>query len=220
MPEDTNTLLQRQKLIRIAKQQVGAHYLLGAMGEIPGRGGLDLLDNNVEDPPNLQHFFTAENSYNKCSGRHGLVNQKNRPIGDPKNKLHVVNPERFCWFRVVTWKYENQIYGESCKAKVHFDCSGFVNWCLMRVSAPFGTNRLTIKEIRKSCDVVCNNGVKMDDLCVGDILIRGGDGHIGLAVGESTNKVVQAEYEATGVVVNSVGHWEFHGRLPKGYWPG
>jgi hypothetical protein len=218
MPEDPETMPKRQQLIQIAKKQAGSHYLKGAMGQIPGAGGLELLANNVDAPTNEQHFFTAKNSHNKCSGRHGKFNDKNRPIGDPRNPLHLAHPEGYCWYRVVTWKDENKIYGESCKDKVHFDCSGFVNWCLMKVSRTFGTKRLLISEIRSLCEAVCTTGVKHDDLCVGDILIRRNDHHHGFALGEATNQVVQAEWESTGVVIGSVGHWQFHGRLPKSYW--
>jgi hypothetical protein len=221
MPEDLQTLPKRRQLIKIATEQaqLGSHYLWGAMGEIPGEGSLKMVANTDNDVVSEQNYFTAQNEHKKCSGRHGIVNRKSRPVGDPNNPLHLANPDRYCWFRMVQFKYLNEIYGESCVGKRHFDCSGFANRCLMKVSKSFGNKRLKISEIRNLCETICASGVKNDDLCAADILVRDHDGHIGFAVGELTNKVVQAEYEYTGVVLNNtVGHWEFHGRLPKSYW--
>jgi hypothetical protein len=222
MPEDPETLVKRRDLIRIATQQEGAHFLLGTTGEIPGHGGLVMLPDNVDAPYDQQHFFTAKNRINKCSGRHESVEK--RPKGDPRNPLHLAHLDRYRWHRIVPWIYANDLWGESCKGKRHFDCSGFANWCLKQVSTTFVNvsrtlgHRLKIRHIRELCEPVFAHGVKYDDLCVGDILTRGDDGHIGFALGEGKNKVVMAEWEASGVVIHTVGTWQFHGRLPKSYW--
>ena len=219
MAEDKATLEKRKLVIDKARSQVGAHYLLGTRGQMPGQGDLAMLP-NVLNPPGEQVLFTAANEKNRCSGRHGHRAVKLLPIGDPGQKRHLVSPAKYKWHRVVTWKYVNKLYGECCKDKAHFDCIGLINWCLRDINRRVFYKNLSISEVRALCEAVNKGGVNHADLCAADILIRKDNGHIGLAVGGGSDLVVQAEYEATGVVVGPVGQWTFHGRLPRSFWEG
>jgi len=229
MPEDISTLGTRKLLIAIARSCIGAHYLKGGIGHVPDvNGDLVMLGNTTETVtiPTGQTewgvYYTAKNGYNRCSGKHGHKNIKKMTEGDINNSVHRADPDSFKWQRVVTWKNVNAIHGESCEGKLHFDCSGFVKWCLKQVIPDFlqetyNTKGYRIKDIRQMLETVGESGANEADLCAGDILIRKKNKHIGFATGEG-NRVIQAEYEATGVVDTSLGSWEFHGRIPQSWW--
>src|SRR5512143_3341717 len=213
MAEDKATLATRLRAVQRARAQVGAHYLLGSSGQKPGEGSLRMLP-NILHPPGKQQLFTAQNHKNKCSGKHlskkALARLEKNKMGDPAKREHLAHPERYFWPRVVKWQYENRVYGESCQNKRHFDCIGFIYWCLRDANPRIFHKQLSILEVRKMCETVNGQGVDFTDLCVADILIRRNNGHIGLVVGESSGQVVEAQREDTGVVVSPIGVWDFH----------
>jgi hypothetical protein len=221
MAEDKATLATRRRVVQRARTQVGAHYLLGSSGQKPGEGDLRMLP-NILQPPEKQQLFTAQNHKNKCSGKHlskkAMARLDKKKIGDPVKREHLAHPEKYFWPRVITWQYENRVYGESCLNKRHFDCIGFIYWSLRDVNPKIFYKHLSILEVRNLCGIVNSHGVDHANICVADILIRRNNGHIGLAVGEGTGLVVEAQREDTGVVVSSVGLWDFHGRLPGSFW--
>ena len=221
MAEDKATLTTRLRVVQRARAQVGAHYLLGSSGQKPGEGSLRILPNILHPPEKLQ-LFTAQNHKNKCSGKHlskkALARLDKKKLGDPAKREHLAHPEKYFWPRVVKWQYENQVYGESCVNRRHFDCIGLIYWCLRDVNPKIFHTQPSILQVRKLCVIVNSQGVDYADLCVGDILIRRNNGHIGLAVGESSGLVVEAQREDTGVVLSRVGLWDFHGRLPGSFW--
>lgn len=228
MKEDYLTYAQRKILISIARSQIGAHYLKGGLGRIPGSEGLELLPNKDEtvmlngNPLEWGNYFAAKNSLKTCSGKHGKDAIEKRPKGDGHKPAHLADPEKYKWQRVVKFKHTNPVWGESCVGKAHFDCIDFVRWCLRKINPCFmwkmelkGTK--SIAGLKGLIDPVGNGTLNKDDLCAGDILIRNKNGHIGFATGDG-QRVVQAEWEASGVVETSLGEWEFHGRIPRGYW--
>lgn len=226
--EDYSTYAQRKLLISIARSQVGAHYLKGGHGRIPGDPGLKLLPNEDKtvmlngQPLQWGNYFTAENSLKTCSGKHGNDDVTKRNKGDGHDPAHLADPEKYKWQRVVKFDNINPLWGESCVGKAHFDCIDFVSWCLRWVNPCFmwrmdelGTR--SIAGLRDLLDPVGDGTLDSNDLCAGDILIRRKNHHIGFAVGDG-KRVIQAEWEDSGVRETNLGNWEFHGRIPRGYW--
>ena len=229
--EDYSTLPMRKLLIAIARSCIGAHYLKGGNGEVPdiSSGGNPLtmvppqketIDLNGQ-PFDWGTYFTAANRYERCSGRYGHPDvEKRMANGDENNPGHLANPDSFKWKRVIKWNKYNPLWGESCGGKMHFDCSGFVKWCFKQVIPGFREaikNDPSIGGIKGKLIPIGVGGANKEDLCVADILIRKKEGHIGFAVGEG-QRVIQAEWQPTGVVETDLGQWEFHGRIPREYW--
>jgi hypothetical protein len=230
--EDYSTLPVRKLLIAIARSCIGAHYLRGGNGEVPlpsvgkSEAALHMLPHKDETvmlksgPVEWGTYFTAKNSHRVCSGKHEHPDVVKMPKGDPKNPAHLSNPDIYRWQRVVKFNNINPLRGESCEGKLHFDCVGFIRWCVRQVNPNFRQaykNDPSIAGIRKLLTDVNPKGVNKDDLCAGDILIRNENGHIGFAAGDG-QRVVQAEWEQSGVVETDLGKWEYHGRLSKEYW--
>ena len=226
--EDYLTYAQRKLLILVARSQIGAHYLRGGHGRIPGDEGLQLLPNKDETvilnkkPLEWGTYFTAKNSLRICSGKHGDDYVKSRENGDGHNPAHLANPEGYRWQRVVYFDNMNPLWGESCVGKRHFDCIDLIKWCLWKVNPCF-MQRMdekkykSIKSLKKLLEPVGNGTLDTNDLCAGDILIRKNNGHIAFAVGDG-QRVIHAEWEKSGVVETSLQTWDFHGRIPQGYW--
>ena len=113
----------------------------------------------------------------------------------------------------------NELYGESCVDKKHFDCVCFVRWC------PKGINSTvskfpSIKGYKKMCLPISESGAHPAYLHAGDLVFRNDFEHIGIAVGQASGLVIEAKVEASGVVVSGAANWEWHGRLPREFWLG
>jgi cell wall-associated NlpC family hydrolase len=101
------------------------------------------------------------------------------------------------------------VWGEDCRAKLHFDGPGLVNWCFEQVigtSLAFGIEAW-------ATDASGTSAVELDEAPrTGDIVVRAIDGrftHIGFLVGDG--HVVLAEQAGVGVVVRrfSPAGWTF-----------
>jgi hypothetical protein len=225
-------------LIAIARSYVGSHYLHGASGQIPNNGSELRMLPKLTEPLNLSvvpdikewsTVFTAQKGPDngrkkRCSGRHDHKDVNRLPKGDHNNPTHLGNPDGYRWQRLVQFDNPNPLYGESCLERPHFDCIGFIKYCLRQVIPSFyefikDEKATSIGGLKGKLDTVGDMGVRTDDLCVGDILIRLKDGHhIAFAIGGGSG-IVHAEWEPSGVVESKVGdRWTFHGRIPRKWW--
>lgn len=231
MAEDLTTLATRKLVIAKARSCIGAHYLKGTYGHIPDvSSSLTMLPNEIVDETQSGLFtakLTTKTKERFCSGKHGHRDTKKLSEGDINNSSHLASPDSYKWRRLIKYTQMNDIFGESCKNKMHFDCIGFVKWALKQI-IPNYIQKVNSKEenepliygikgLKKHLEIISNTDVKTDDICAADILIRKKNGHIGFAVGDG-QRVIQAEWEATGVVETDLGNWEFHGRIAKEYW--
>ncbi len=236
MPEDLSTLGTRKIFIAIARSFIGSHYLHGTSGQVPDAGGeLVMLPKLTEsfklaslpDITEWSTVFTARNGdkegkKKRCTGRSGHPDVKSMPKGDHNNPEHLAIPEAYRWQRLVQIDNPNPLYGESCIGKAHFDCSGFVRFCLRQVLPNFyaflrAEKSTTIAGMKRKLKAVNDSGVNISDLCAGDILIRKNNGHIGIATGGGS-RVVQAEWEPSGVLETNLGEWQYHGRIEQNWW--
>lgn len=237
MPEDISTLATRKLLIAIARSFIGSHYLHGTAGEVPDTGDKLMMMPNTVEPftmaalPGVTEWatiYTARNGMDegkkkRCTGRSGHKEVEKMTKGDHTNAAHLANPDGYRWQRLVKLNNQNPLYGESCIGKAHFDCIGFIKFCLSQVIPEFTTHLRSnkafwgISGMRSQLEPVNKSGVNASDLCAGDILIRNDNGHIGFATGDG-QRVVQAEWEPTGVVDTKLGPWEYHGRIKQEWW--
>jgi hypothetical protein len=225
--EDSSTIGPRKLVVGIGRACLGAHYLRGATGQIPPDGDLTMAAHKTEkvvlealpEPLEWGTYFTAKNHHRICSGRNGLEEIDRLPKGDINNPLHTANPDSYKWQRVVKWKNLNPLWGESCVGKRHFDCNSFVRFCIRAVIPQFlmDVKGLTISAIKSKLETIGATGLEQNDMCAADILIRKNCGHIAIAAGDGC-RIVQAEWEPTGVHETGPQKWEFHGRIPQKYW--
>ncbi|HYN44182.1 MAG TPA: hypothetical protein VE129_20575 [Thermoanaerobaculia bacterium] len=216
--EDLETMLIRSQVASKANSVVGSHYLRGTTGYRPKKQGntLQLLENKAPD-----HMFACENSYRRCSGRHGHPSVTGRPKGEPGNAAHLANPSAYRWVRRVTFSVENELYGESCVDRRHFDCLGLVRWCLKGINATPSVGKYpSIKGYKKMCSPISEYGAHLGMLHAGDLVFRNGFEHIGIVAGSSSAVVFEARVEADGVMASPATGWEWHGRLPREFWLG
>lgn len=217
-PEDQETMLVRSQVVSRASSAVGSHYLRGTTGYKPKKNGntLELLPNEAP-----AHMFTCENKYRRCSGRHGHPAVTSLPEGKPDNAAHLSNPSAYRWVRIVKFSNENQLLGESCVDKRHFDCLGFIRWCLRDVNTTPSVGKYpSIKGYKKMCSPISEKGAHLGMLHAGDLVFRNSFEHIGIAAGSATGVVFEAKVEASGVVASLATDWEWHGRLPREFWLG
>lgn len=217
--EDLSTTLVRAAVVAKAHSALGAHYLRATSGQVPAPTGSPLVLLPNESP---KHMFTCEKKGGRrCSGKHGHPDVKALAVGSAGNPAHLANPSGYKWDREVTYDYVNQFKGASCVGEMHFDCIGFIRWCLRGINT---TERVaadqSITGFKRLCVPVSRTAALLQDLCMGDLLFRRNFNHIGLAVGASSGRVIEAQREDVGVVAGPVGEWEWHGRLPREFWLG
>jgi hypothetical protein len=239
MPEDISTLAIRKILMAIARSYIGSHYLHGTNGELPDNGGKLIMLPKLTEPvtvtgrPDITEWstiFTAQNGKEdgkkkRCPGRYGHNDVESMPKGDHNNPAHVENPDGYRWQRLVRFNNLNPLYGESCIGKAHFDCIGFIRYCLRQVIPKFyafliDSKSNSIAGLKGKLEPVSETGVRTDDLCVGDILIKitKDAHHIAFATGGGP-RIIHAEWEPSGVVESDVGtKWTFHGRIARERW--
>ena len=108
--------------------------------------------------------------------------------------------------------HHSTIWGESCVGSRHFDCVGFINWCLSVVlnkPIQYGIGNFLAKSIGTSIPVM------KAEAC--DIVTIGAE-HIGWVTENKT--VIEAKDVANGVVEGPLiaGHWTQCFRLPTSMW--
>lgn len=108
--------------------------------------------------------------------------------------------------------HRSTIWGESCVGTRHFDCIGFVNWCLSTVlnkQIQYGIGNFIAKSI--------GTVIPVKQARMGDIVTIGAD-HIGWVA--ENNTVIEAKDVISGVVESelSTGRWTQCFRLPNSIW--
>jgi hypothetical protein len=104
-------------------------------------------------------------------------------------------------------RFQNQEFflGEECLTKMHFDCTGFVNWVLTAVGGSNTTYGIDAIKNRGQLGRVetLQGSLNASNLVPGDLLIKG-EGHIGI-VGVNGH-VIDAFGEDYGVVCRDHNH--------------
>jgi hypothetical protein len=108
--------------------------------------------------------------------------------------------------------HHSTMWGESCVNVPHFDCIGFVNWCLSQVLTPpvqYGIPNFVSGNVGKNIPVASAE--------IGDIVTIGAD-HIGFV--SEVRTVIEAKDATSGVVESpfSPARWTKCFRLPDSMW--
>jgi hypothetical protein len=138
----------RGKVIEIAKHLVGCHYLMGAAGArpdqqngMPGRRGsvymYDPSRHKGATPDDLMHSVATCDilKFHTCAGRAWKLNPPGVMIADPRTKLteeQLAKETEDLSYRTVYKQGVRKgiILAERCEGIRHFDCIGFINYCL------------------------------------------------------------------------------------------
>lgn len=217
-------LIQRQSIVNEARSHVGiAHYLWGAAGNTPGLSDgakyrpaivkMQADSFNLSDPSVLTAFTTV-GGLNTCAGSSNNFPQQSIQQTSDYLKTGAALIQNNLTPR--TYKFNGQpttiglahngiVWGEACTSKKHFDCIGFINYCISKFWAAqsiFGTdikslmtnpNLLGFVEVSDPTDIL-NADV------IGQFDSRLGWHHIGMVyMSGKTAKVVQAVDSPVGV---------------------
>jgi len=196
----------RTEIVSQARRQIGEHYLWGTEGERPGLGDV------VMDPI---YQGVARSGNCVCAGKHS----DDRVRGLPHLEQSVTNIEDYCLTHSLLRQEGrgncgggcgtapgNDIWGECCIGRRHFDCSGFVFWCYNQAGYNIGRRNVGGYQ---GCDRNINNQAALQpgDLCYI------GNHHVGIYAGN--NEVVEARAHDYGVVLSSLAGrgWTSYGSL-------
>lgn len=217
-------------MCQLARTQVGAHYLWGGRGELPGRGTLSPLEGrNVRIAPNdfspdKPCICTAEHPAfgARCAGRWGRLSGGPIDTSGAKRQEYLkyledqrsMPPERvgsgnggLTPRRVVGGQYTDAplVWGERCDQSRHFDCVGLINWL---ISIARGTSLVwEISHYPVRCGqigyrlVTSSFDPGQHPLGAGDIACLGNE-HIGIVVGQG--EMVESMDARNGVVLSRV----------------
>jgi hypothetical protein len=197
---------KRSSIINTVLGLMEEHYLMGAAGQVPGKGGGANSRGVLMNPENHSASIDVDYGKNKgikshvCGGRYSKV--QSLPEGDPSNETHQSSPQKYKWKRTSDG---DEVSGEACEGKRHFDCGGFVTFCYRaacpQVKYPGGV------------DVLPNSSewreVQKDKVQKGDIAYR--SGHVGVCISDS--KVISALGKKWGIHQESVGTYNRFGYL-------
>lgn len=235
-PAGTPSPERRLKVIQVALSQVGAHYLWGAAGAtpghldgMPGRPGSVMRLPDVLDPdaPTLRSAACDVDGYHVCAGRFSrvggrVVSPRDKELDEYLLGLNRLQPAAWqpwsgLWPRRMKGRTvtEQIVLGEDCTIRKHFDCIGFVNWCLSRVvggrGVQLGITQFKIPENAKTPHICAPVG--SGDVRTADIVTRGVD-HIGFLTGDG--RVVHASQSSDGVIVETyvASAWDNPVRYP------
>ena len=227
----------RTQLISTARLHLGAHYLWGAAGAspdelngMPGRpGSVHILTSpSPGGAHDVQHSVAVSRvvGFCACAGNPWKYNHPNDPpyISDAAHADLSQESETHS-YRTVYKSYSNPqrkgvILGEKCEGKRHFDCVGFINFCLSTIfgsgvqAAICGTERSRYRgDYANGFPIAAPNEPHKP----GDILIFGGQQiefegrqvlagahHIGFSLGDGTHMIHASETEY-GVVISGIG---------------
>ena len=197
---------KRSKIVSTAFSLIEEHYLMGAAGQIPNQGGgtndrLVLLNSE-------NHTASIDVDYGKpkgvkthvCGGRFNKA--QSLPEADPRNPDHHAEAQKYKWKRTSDGQ---EVLGEACEGKRHFDCGGFVSFCY----------RAACSEVKYPgpADGFFSMGWREVDKANaqgGDIAYR--TGHVGICV--SGSEVVSALGKKWGVHKEAIGNYSRFGCLP------
>jgi hypothetical protein len=253
---ETTTLAMRNQVIALARSLRGSHYTQGAAGDIPDRGGgaeyrrstMRMLPNEPfghlviapgpsparpashrSGPPPVMFAAQCDQMHQKiCRGRPEADDVQAKPIATLDNQSAETTPDNYRWPRPTDFFSGRKIFGESCANKRHFDCIGFVNYCLgavTRRSVHFdivvwdrrALRRLLLPHEQSSRATIITDPRGIEGHAA-DLVLQGAH-HIGLLTGD--NYVIQAQGELRGVMQEhySPRAWTTLVRLPRGWWP-
>jgi len=123
-----------------------------------------------------------------CAGRCDVPTDL--PVGDPDNQLQLSAPFIYSWRRPRQLPRDFQlIAGECCANRRHFDCLGFVSWCLWKALGPDFPQclaRFSVRDYQARSAPIPRTG----PLLPGDLLFDTGLDHIGIVV--STTQVAHS----------------------------
>jgi cell wall-associated NlpC family hydrolase len=234
-----------ERVIEVALSLQGSHYLWGAAGATPGGSeGINRRPGSVTlAPPRLRAdnpaVFAAQCSVDGlhvCGGRwdagHGGIeggrsaNPADQDLVAYLASLEGTAPEDWQPYyeyfspRVQEGKTvpRQLVWGEDCRGKQHFDCVGFVNYC---VELALDRSRDVQYSIEQWAGGVSGTTAVplTDPPYPADILITNGFKHIGFLVGDGEvgdgARVVQAEQTSTGVLTRDYAPngWAYRRRL-------
>lgn len=235
-PTGAGSAGRRNRVVEFALSQVGEHYLWGAAGAtpgyldgMPGRPGsvVRLPDAIDPDAPALRSAACDVDGYHVCAGRFQRVGGRvvlpgDKDLADYLLGLNRQQPAQWqpwngLWPRKMKGKTvtEQIVLAEDCTRKRHFDCIGFVNWCLSRAGGGRGV-QLAIAHFKIPPDPktyhICTPVVSGDERAA-DIVTHGVD-HIGFLTGDG--RVVHASQSSDGVIVETyvAGLWDNPVRYP------
>ena len=205
---------------------MGAHYVWGATGNYPDMtsgfistiarretnetySGRLLMRPNRLDPAR-PFLFTAEchsNVIRTCNGKNMDPGMRMRPpfpvemLRDADGLAAASdNPDRYLWPRINSEPRLSTpiVYGESCLGKQHFDCIGFINYCMLRVVG--AAHHPSIAELQNAWRSYPPVSAPYR---AGDILAGPGDHHIAFVV--DAEQKVHAKSTHFGVVREHIG---------------
>jgi hypothetical protein len=220
----------RNRLMSIAASHLGAHYLWGAAGArpgqldgMPGRPGSVFMLTSPIDSGDIVHSVAGCNvaGRNTCAGKPWTPGQPDSPAyAQSVSDMSAETSGRS--YRTVhtayrTVKKPGTILGERCDGKRHFDCVGFINYCL---SAAFGegyqfeicgAERDGYRGYANRFPAVTGAGQAGDILIFGGRQTARGDGteihagghHIGFDTGDGN--MIHASETEYGVVRTGIG---------------
>jgi cell wall-associated NlpC family hydrolase len=217
--------LFRERLVKKAREQVGGHYLMGGKGTIPDDPDSNpyvsqSLRMHPNDPnPHKPIMFAAElrgvtgHGHCVCAGRWKSV--LGRKKGDPKNKEDLEFPRHLLWLRPCGHINNAVTYGENCAGVRHFDCMGFINWCIAELTEKWPDYSIPYIESKTGFF----KPVRFNDLANGDLVLRPASGadHIGFVAIVGLSKwVIHAKNMGEGVVEEYLveTEWGAFRRLP------
>ena len=196
----------RQHIVTVALSQIGSHYLKGGYGNTPGRAdGHPHYPNRIKmEPedlsvPNLKAAVWANGWI--CGGRFGDSDVKSRPKAEKElfELAWVLKGTHTRWPRRAKISSEDirEVWGESCENIRHFDCIGFINWCVWK--ALNWAAAYDISQWGKSI-----TGCKVDDNVngaeAGDILLRPDSKPQHIAIAMGNRRIVHASQSSKGVI--------------------
>jgi hypothetical protein len=221
---------------------MGAHYLRGARGGIPGEGpavGREVLLKQDSRWDYLR-VHTGTNSLQNCYGRWKTANGFLYQVGSSElarlkdyvadNKgvpmdswAHFPDPPHYgakLFPRRLGGPGSGIAAGEDCRGKRHFDCIGFIYWVLNEISPTVKWYNHSIRNYEQGFDEVQKMGrLQPDELKHGDIVTRTDSSpkHIGFI--SFGNSVVHASMESIGMVIQSYNreHWTGVSRVKDPY---
>jgi hypothetical protein len=140
----------RSQIRSLAVSQVGAHYVWGGYGNIPGPrpdpnpfpGGFghrvhmwpndpaaNTADHGRQVPIMNTAFTNIQGTIHICGGRFRRTSGPRADYANPASRDASIR-EVLLWPRPDnTAGSSRMIWGENCEGVRHFDCVGFVNWC-------------------------------------------------------------------------------------------
>lgn len=219
-----------------ARSLVGSHYLWGAAGAAPnerngasyraGSVGLAAFD-VAAARPSIHAATCSVDGLHVCGGNYANFGYPPIAQGDPSLGEYLsaqrdakrrgmpveadpsdgTTPRQVSGYTVTS----TYVWGEDCRGVRHFDCIGFVNYCLTvvanrdRLASGFSGDIAWHKQYSQSI------GLNMPAMA-GDILTKRGNGHIALML--DGGKVAQASDTTVGVIISSYAgsSWEYRGR--------